>query len=216
MTRRDRVTDARAASDDDHVVRGAASENHHLDVEVESLRERLRHYDGRAGSQDDRPGWQAATALVVAPHGPTSAIAFIRRAEREGDRWSGDMALPGGMRAPSDHDLAATAARETREEIGVTLGDPVARLPDQGGRATRGTVATFVHILDRRPELVPEPAEVAEALWIPIGHLVAPTAATRFRWKGIPFPAIDHGGRIIWGLTHRILSTFLDVAGIRR
>lgn len=187
----------------------------HLDVEVEVLRARLRGFDSGAGAHDDRPGWQAATALVVAPHGSGSAIALIRRAEREGDRWSGDMALPGGMRAPGDPDLATTAARETREEIGVTLGEPVARLPDQGGRVTRGTVATFVHILDHRPELTPQPDEVAEALWLPIGQLVSPTSATRFRWRGVPFPAIDHEGRIIWGLTHRILRTFVDVAGVR-
>lgn len=186
-----------------------------LDVEVEVLRERLRDYDRGAGARDDRPGWQAATALVVAPHGPTSAIAFIRRAEREGDRWSGDMALPGGIRAPHDPDLAATAARETYEEIGVTLGAPVARLPDQEGRLTGRNVATFVHILDQRPAMSPDPAEVAEALWIPVGQLVSPAAATRFRSRGVPFPAIDHDGRIIWGLTHRILSTFVEAAGIR-
>ncbi len=216
MTRRDRSVEEVKASAADDSTPDAAPENLQLDVEVEKLQEGLRHYHSRAGAQDDRPGWQAATALVVAPHGPTSAIALIRRAEREGDRWSGDMALPGGVRAPSDRDLAATAARETREEIGVALGDPVARLPDQRGRVSRGTIATFVHILDRRPELTPDPAEVAEALWIPVGHLVDPSAATRFRRKGVSFPAIDHDGRIIWGLTHRILSSFLDVAGIRR
>lgn len=215
MTRHDRVPPDAAPMADEHPTRGDPARDH-LDVEAEVLRARLLGYDSRAGARDHRPGWQAATALVVAPHGPTCAIAFIRRAERAGDRWSGDMALPGGMRAPSDPDLATTAARETREEIGVTLGEPVARLPDQGGRVTRGTVATFVYILDRRPALTPQPDEVAEALWIPIGALVSPDAATRFRWRGVPFPAIDHDGRIIWGLTHRILHTFIDIAGVRR
>lgn len=186
-----------------------------FDVEVAALRERLRHADGPTDLGDDRRGWQAATALVVAPHGPTSSIAFIRRAERHGDRWSGDMALPGGRRERADPDLATTAARETYEEVGLTLAAPVARLPDQSGRISRGTVATFVYLLDERPPLVPNPAEVAEALWIPIGTLLAAESATRFRWNGIPFPAIDHEGRIIWGLTHRILETFLEVAELR-
>lgn len=157
--------------------------------------------------------WQAATAVVVAPGAHGAEIAFIRRSERDGDPWSGHMALPGGRRDDGDVDLAATARRETREEIGVELGDHVARLPDQTGRTSRGLIAAFVHVLDDRPPLRPEPREVAEALWIPLARLVDPAATVRVRWTGIPLPAIDHDGRIIWGLTHRILQSFLTALG---
>lgn len=187
---------------------------HHLDVEVEQLRTRLRALPDASDAPTSDRGWQAATAIVLAPHERTPAIAFIRRTERPHDRWSGHMALPGGRRDRDDRNLAETAMRETAEEIGVHLGPPVARLPDQGGRSTPMTVATYVHVLDHRPALIPEPREVAEALWIPLHRLVAPEAATRHRRRGIPFPAIDHEGRIIWGLTHRILGTFLDAIGM--
>jgi 8-oxo-dGTP pyrophosphatase MutT (NUDIX family) len=186
-----------------------------LDLRLDELRARLeRHHHRPAGSGHDGGRWQAATALVVAPHDPSPAIAFIRRTERGGDRWSGHMALPGGTRDDHDPDLAATAAREAREEVGLELRAPTTRLPDQRGRTTGGTVATFVHVLDERPELLPDPHEVAEALWIPIDHLVRPSAATRIRWNGLPFPAIEHEGRVIWGLTHRILGTFMDAVGL--
>ena len=188
--------------------------------------------------------WQAATAVVIAPGdpapcgaagsrpepdaaaGPTAehdrllaaapVVASIRRAERRGDRFSGDMALPGGVREPHDADLAATAVRETWEEVGVRLPPPVGRLDDHRGRTRRGLVASFVFLLDHRPPLTPEPAEVAEALWIPLPWLFDQAGATTMRWAGIPFPAVDYEGRIIWGLTHRIirvLGTVLDVAG---
>lgn len=188
--------------------------------------------------------WQAATAVVIAPgdpathdaavdsrsghdpaagrtsdHHPMAAapvVAFIRRAERRGDRFSGDMALPGGVREPHDVDLAATAVRETWEEVGVRLPPPVGRLDDHRGRTRRGLVASFVFLLDHRPPLTPEPAEVAEALWIPLPWLFDQAGATTMRWAGIPFPAVDYEGRVIWGLTHRIvrvLGTVLDVAG---
>lgn len=158
--------------------------------------------------------WQAATAVIVAPGDGGADIAFIRRSERDGDPWSGHMALPGGRRDRADADLATTARRETLEEVGVELDGHVARLPDQTGRTSRGLVAAFVHVLDHRPALHPDPREVAEALWIPLKNLVDPAATVKVRWTGIPLPAVDHDGRIIWGLTHRILTSFLDAIDV--
>ncbi len=183
---------------------------HNLDLEVAEIRRRLVAGSDATGEPSVQRSWQAATAVVVAPGDDGADIAFIRRSERDGDPWSGHMALPGGRRDPADADLATTARRETREEIGVELNGHVARLPDQTGRTSRGLVATFVHVLQQRPALHPDPREVAEALWIPLGTLVDPAKTVKVKWTGIPLPAIDHDGRIIWGLTHRILTTFLE------
>ncbi len=43
-------------------------------------------------------------------------ILYIKRALREGDRWSGQMAFPGGKRDSDDVDDLDTAERETFEE----------------------------------------------------------------------------------------------------
>ena len=48
-------------------------------------------------------------------------VVFIKRAAREGDRWTSHVALPGGKRDPEDEDDKATAVRETIEEIGLDL-----------------------------------------------------------------------------------------------
>ena len=56
---------------------------------------------------------QAAVALLLTPD--PDRLLLIRRAEREGDPWSGHLALPGGRRDESDTDLLATALRETFE-----------------------------------------------------------------------------------------------------
>jgi 8-oxo-dGTP pyrophosphatase MutT (NUDIX family) len=176
-----------------------------------TVRSRLSR--GLAPPEGTGPAW-AATALVVAdgPGGPS--LCFIERAERPGDRWSGQMALPGGKRDPGDPDLVHTAVRESHEEVGLELADvaPVGRLGDIRGRAHKGRVATFVWCLDHQPALTPDPGEVQAALWIPLRHLLDPASATRYRWGGIgAFPGIHHEGRVIWGLTHRILETFVDV-----
>lgn len=190
-------------------------------LDLASVRARLASSDrattGPSLAVDDAgtEPWSAATALVLAPGERGLAAAFIERVERPGDRWSGQMALPGGKRDPDDPHLAATAVRETSEEVGLQLGEPVGRLPDQRGRISKGAVATFVHTLDAQVPLTPQPAEVAAADWIDLAHLFDPANAARMRWLGVPFPGIAHHGRIIWGLTHRILSDFADAIDLR-
>jgi len=53
-------------------------------------------------------------------HGDPEVL-FIKRATREGDKWNGHVALPGGRRDPEDEDDLATAVRETIEEVGIDL-----------------------------------------------------------------------------------------------
>ena len=53
--------------------------------------------------------------------GPEGAeVLLIRRAEREGDPWSGHMAFPGGHIEAGESPLEA-AIRETEEEVGLAL-----------------------------------------------------------------------------------------------
>ncbi|HEV8382740.1 MAG TPA: CoA pyrophosphatase, partial [Gemmatimonadales bacterium] len=63
----------------------------------------------------------AAVAVILHESDDGLEALFIHRAVRVGDTWSGQIAFPGGRREPSDHDLLATAIRETLEEVGVDL-----------------------------------------------------------------------------------------------
>ncbi|MEX1163626.1 MAG: CoA pyrophosphatase [Nitriliruptor sp.] len=169
--------------------------------------------DDRAPADPAHP-WQAAVAVVLAPGTAGLDIAFIERVVRPGDRWSGQMALPGGKREPADPDLATTAARETAEEVGLDVGEPIGRLADQRGRVSKGMVAAFVFGLDDRPALRPQPSEVAAADWIALSWLYDPANVVRRRWVGVPFPGIAHRDRVIWGLTHRILDDLGSSLGL--
>lgn len=153
---------------------------------------------------------QAATALILLPrpHGPE--ILFIERASRRGDRWSGQMAFPGGFVDEEDEGPQAAAVRETAEEVGITLGSPVGRLDDEGGRVSDVIVSPFVFVLDDEPEVELERGEVAGAVWVPVTHLASPGARTFHWYRGMgPFPAIAYDGYTIWGLTHRVVTHFL-------
>lgn len=161
-----------------------------------------------------RDRWQASTALVLAPGDDDVEVAIIERTQRTGDRWSGHLALPGGRADPPDRDLAATAARETAEEVGLALGPPLARIAQQRARVRSGVVACYAFSLAERPQLVPEPGEVANAWWVPLHHLTDPANAISIRHRGISFPAIDVHGLPLWGLTLLLLERFAALVDI--
>lgn len=186
-----------------------------MSLDLDRVRERVAAYTPRA-KPNTHPSVWAATALIVADGGEGPEIAFIQRPARRGDRWSGQMALPGGKRDPQDADALGTALREAQEEIGVRLSDPAGRLDDVRGRIHAGTVATYVFTIDHRPGLQPDPREVEVALWIPLRTLLSPSAAFHYRWGGVGrFPAIRHERYVIWGLTHRILGSLATALGVR-
>ena len=162
-------------------------------------------------------------ALVVRPGGPDLDLLLIKRAAAEGDPWSGHMALPGGRRDPADGSGLDTALRESREEVGLDLardGRFLGQLDDVEPRsgAPAVVVSSFVFV-------VPEDAavrvnhEVALAFWVPLTHLADPRSATEHLLApagGAPlrFPAIGFQNHVIWGITHRIIAHFLEIAGV--
>jgi 8-oxo-dGTP pyrophosphatase MutT (NUDIX family) len=163
----------------------------------------------------------AAVALLVRHGGGGPELLLIRRAEREGDPWSGHMALPGGRSAPDDRDAEATAARETREEVGIDVErfgrrlGPLDVLTPMSDRAPRITVSPFVFAVPPDAEPVPN-HEVAQAIWVPLAELAEPGAATEYLHEMgdgtfMSFPAYGARGNVVWGLTHRILTGFLEL-----
>jgi 8-oxo-dGTP pyrophosphatase MutT (NUDIX family) len=164
--------------------------------------------------QDPAVLW-AAVAVVLTPD--PDAILLIRRAEREGDPWSGHMALPGGRKDLSDEDLVETVIRETREEVGVILGrdqligcldDVAPRTPVLPPIAIR----PFVFLLPSRPELTLNP-EVASSRWVDLNQLLQSgtyqPVLLDIRGETREFPAYQLQDAVVWGMTERILTGLL-------
>lgn len=155
---------------------------------------------------------RAAVGVLFAPD-PDSLL-LIRRAERPGDPWSGQMGLPGGRSGAGDLDLLQTAIRETREEVGIDLSpaELIGALDDVAPRSPHLPplmVRPFVFLLPRRPVVIPN-AEVAAHLWVELEALLQPDAyrpvTIQLGTAAREFPAYHVSPIPVWGMTERILA----------
>jgi len=166
------------------------------------------------------PARRAAVAVPLSLAGEPRVL-LMRRVAREGDPWSGQVSLPGGGRAPGDPDLRATAVRETREEVGVDLDreaeylGPLAPLRARArGAVLDMDVSPFVFAL--RGEIAPRVgAEAEEAFWLPLervlrGELDHVHVYRHADGSARELPAWRFEERVVWGMTHSILSALLD------
>ncbi len=164
---------------------------------------------------------EAAVALLLRP-GDDIELLLIKRAEFQGDPWSGHIALPGGRRAPHDPDLLSTAQRETHEETGVPLervGSLLGTLDELApSNPQLPPIIIAPHVLAVPPETVatPDGREVESVLWVPLEALRDRRASSEILIElgdgTRAFPSFRYGEHVIWGLTHRILRQFLDIA----
>ena len=178
------------------------------------LRRRFRAWSDPGG---DTAEFTAAVAAILVP-APDSLL-LIRRADRMGDPWSGQMALPGGRRDPGDADPRDTAVRETLEEVGIELPEPsyLGALPDVAPKSPHlgpVVVRPYLFVLPERPILTPND-EVAEAGWVRLSALKDPAIyrpyTLELRGDRRTFPAFHIGSSIVWGMTERILTTLLPL-----
>lgn len=165
---------------------------------------------------------RSAVAMILQLRDGELHILMIKRAEREGDRWSGHMAFPGGRLDPGDSHGFAAAVRETAEEVGLELtGEDrvLGRLSDLRARPNRGfgmAVSPFVFLLEREAEFTLN-YEVDEVLWVPLAHFLDSRNREEMRWKrrfmSIRLPCYTYRERCIWGLSLRMLDELLEIAG---
>jgi 8-oxo-dGTP pyrophosphatase MutT (NUDIX family) len=172
-------------------------------------------------AERDEPFFEAAVALVLRT---TTAgvieLLFIKRAERDDDPWSGQIALPGGRYDPDDESLEATAVRETFEEVSIDLrrdGAVIGQLDEIRPRIPQlppVIVRPYVATVGAHAEVMPSD-EVAEMFWAPLDLILAPESqrdtemiVREFRVRR---SAIHYRGHIIWGMTEAILRHFQQI-----
>ena len=191
-------------------------------INESQLRHALTHTTVTSAT-DDHGVPRAAVAAVARERGSDVEFLFIERATKDGDPWSGQMAFPGGRVDPVDVDLNATAERETHEEVSLDIfgAERLGRLDDlEGGRAQRRRIIVSAHVywIGADDPLLTPNYEVADTIWVPSVVLLDRTNYEDFSWHLVPdqtFPSIRVGpdGKVIWGLTLRLLEDLFDRLG---
>ena len=145
-----------------------------------------------------------------------ATVVLTRRAQHLRSH-RGEVSFPGGGEEPSDVDAWATALREAHEEVGL---DPalVRRIGELDHMRTvtgRSYIVPFVAALAGRPDLVPDPSEVAHILHVPLDELAADGVYREEHW-GLPHLQrpiffFEVEGDTIWGATAAMLRNLLMV-----
>lgn len=199
------------------------------------LARHLRENPGRLEETDGEPARAAVAILLrsvplqqgVGEHAhpasrltPHLEVLLILRADRTGDPWSGQVALPGGRRDSSDATLQDTAVRETLEETGIDLatqGVVLGTLDELRPRTPHLPpiiVTPFVAIVAPDPELQISD-ELADAFWAPWSIFSDParTDERTINVRGADWQVVSYlvGERIVWGMTERMLRQLARV-----
>ena len=140
---------------------------------------------------------QSAAVMIITDR---QSVALIRRQKRNDDPWSGQIALPGGLRKRGET-LQQTAVRETAEEVGIHV-TPAGYVGSYRTHIRDLIVAAFFSFVNEEPKFTIG-EEVEEVNWVKIDCLSPTTTETGY-------PAYKYDRGVIWGLTYRILGECLE------
>jgi 8-oxo-dGTP pyrophosphatase MutT (NUDIX family) len=194
---------------------------HRSVADLEQLRRRLAAtlVADPAGSPP-APGQTPAAVLVpIVPSAGGCYLLLTRRTDGLTNH-RGEIAFPGGRVEPGETPPAA-ALREAQEELGIEPGevDLLGGLPGVGTRLSRFWIMPWVGVLPpgSAARVVPNPAEVADLLEVPVDLLAAPGCRRDQRFiRGrlvTVSPAYDTPAGTIWGVTARIVEALLGELG---
>lgn len=158
---------------------------------------------------------RAAVSVILKDRKEPSTL-LIKRADREGDPWSGQVAFPGGKAREGDATLTETAIRETQEEVGVDLRKGADFLGYfKSFRTHTGTMDVVPSVFLLSDEVtVRTNEEVSSYRWVELNRLGSAEAKSSrkivFDGQVIEMPALLVDDYVVWGLTYRIVSSLIS------
>ena len=166
--------------------------------------------------QPQTPPREAGVLVLVYPHGDDSDLRILLTRRTETLRGhSGQISFPGGQREEADDSFAATALRETSEELGVTDFSQITLLGSLSKcyiPPSNYDVYPFVGYTPVLPPLTPSPHEVAEVLSLSLTALLHPSTHQQemreFQGVAMAVPYYGLPQAKVWGATAAMLSEF--------
>ena len=167
----------------------------------------------RIEGHDER---EAAVLIPLYDHENPTLIFTVRTDTLPSHK--GQISFPGGSIDASDPSPEVAALRETEEEIGLLRSDVrvVGELDTTPTYVSGYVIWPFVGWLAKRPQLRPNPAEVAAVLEVPIAALIEDIRREPgFSHNGFTYPteAWLWESHVIWGVTARLLRLLLQRLG---
>jgi|ECHnycMinimDraft_1075156.scaffolds.fasta_scaffold00027_6 mutator protein MutT len=134
---------------------------------------------------------------------------LIKRRENPNDKWSGQVAFPGGRRKEGELPID-TAIREVREEVGLTLkrDNFVAYLPSISPFSFPMKVQPAIFKWEEQ-EVSINKDEVETYFWVSINDL--PKLRGKCDVKKFLTDCFIYNNFVIWGMTYRLLNTIIDL-----
>ena len=173
-------------------------------------KEKLSSLQGKLLDTPDEDS-HAAVAILLRERNNDLEFFLVKRAEVEGDPWSGDMAFPGGKLSNQDNDLVDTASWVTLEETSIDLRDK-SKLgymkPIYSSVRTNMKVQPVVYIYEDDPD-VHLNYELTRYLWAPLKELIQ--SKTEEAVKGWFGEIYKYKGEIVWGLTYKMLKQLIEI-----
>lgn len=163
---------------------------------------------------------KASVLILLFQKKDTWYTVLMKRTSRfKNDKHKGQISFPGGQAEPFDVDKAATALRETEEEIGVPASDItiLGGLTDLYIPVSNFLVNPYVGYYEGEPDFRPEKNEVAEIIQVPLSELLNDSIRkikdldlpNGFTLENVPYFDIEN--HVVWGATSMILSEFIHV-----
>jgi 8-oxo-dGTP pyrophosphatase MutT (NUDIX family) len=185
-----------------------------------ALREALRSsFRSETRTSVAMEGFRPAAVLVPVILTDRGFEFLLTKRTDDVETHKGQISFPGGMVDGADRSPAATALRETEEELGIdpSLIEVVGALDDLP-TPTGFVITPVVGLLTTLPTLAPNPAEVAEAFTVSWEVFLDPanarTEMREFRGGQREIWFYDTGGHVVWGATAMIIHAVLVRLGL--